>query len=199
MANAQEDGGGADLTANLTITGLDGTGNIFFGVEAAEYGLKNTGTADLYVTKLQFRGKGIYSYQTADYIAEDAASQAIHGVIPLSISFIYEDDPTVAKSYGEVVLSETADEGTTVSSFSFNSSRNSMTMAACLQLEPGTRFTSKEDQAAIDGDFFVNGYSAVIQEGKYVEMTIIPRVSGVETYWILGVSALGIDTALGIG
>jgi hypothetical protein len=198
-ANAEEGGGGADLTANMSITGPDGTGSISYGGEAAEYGIKNSGATDFYVTKLQFRGKGVYDYEAVEYVAEDSTSQAKHGDIPITITFIYEDDPTVAKSYGEVVLSEVADEGTTVNRLEIEANYNAMTMFGFLQLEPGTRFSLDEDQAAIDADYFVNGYEAEIHDGEFVKWWIIPRESGLQTYWILGSSQLGVDTGLGIG
>lgn len=198
-ANAEEGGGGADYTANLSITNPDGTGNVSFGAEAAEYGLVNNGSQKLYVTKLQFRGMGIYDYQAVDYVAEDETSSALHGARPLTITFIYEDDPTVAKSYGEILLSELANEGTTVDYFEINANRNSMTLYAFLQLEPGTRFSLVEDQAAIGDDYFVNGYDAEIIDGKFVNWKIIPRSAGGQSFWILGTSALGVDTGLGIG
>lgn len=198
-ANAEEGGGGADLTANLSVTGPDGTGNIEYGVEAAEYGLKNTGGTTLYVTKLQFRGKGIYDYQTVDYVAEDDASKETHGAIPITINFVYEDDVSVAQAYGEIVLSETKDGGTTIDRVTFNANRNSMTMYGFLQGEPGSRYPFDEDQTGIDDDYFWNGYEAEIIDGKIVNYSIVPKIAGTQAYWRLGYSSLDVDTALGIG
>lgn len=198
-ANAEEGGGGADMTADLSVTGPDGTGNVSFGAGAAEYGLVNSSATTLYVTKLQFRGKGVYDYQSVSYVAEDATSKALHGARNINITFIYEDDPTVAKSYGQILLNELANEETTVDYFEANANRNSMTMYGFLQLEPGTRFTLTEDQAAIDADYFVNGYEAEIIDGKFINWKIIPRSVSGGSLWQLGISALGVDTGLGIG
>jgi len=198
-ANAEEGGGGADKTAQLSVTGPDGTGNVTFGAEAAEYGLVNSDTAAIYVTKLQFRGKGIYDYRPVEFVAEDTTSQAAYGVIPNTVKFIYEPDVLVVQSYGEVLLSQLKDPHRTVDRVTFSANRNSMTMYGFLQLEPGTRFTHTESQAAIDDDYFVNGYEAEIIEGKYVNYTLICSEAGTQTYWILGQSKLGQDTGLAIG
>lgn len=191
-ANAQEDGGGADLTANLTVTAT-------YGSEAVEYILENTGGPALFVTKLQARGKGIYDYQPVDNLREDTDSQAIQGVIPLNVNFKYEANPLVAQSYAEILLSQYREPRISIEKIIFMANYNSMTMFSFLQLEPGTRFTVKETQAALDADYFVMGYSAEIIGGVAVKCTLIPKESGLETAWVLSSSYLSQDTVLAIG
>lgn len=192
VANAQADGGGADLTAFLSVTAS-------YGVEAVEYELENTGATTLFVTKLQARGKGIYDYQPVEYLLENTDSQLIHGVVPLTIDFRYEPDPLIAKGYGELVLSNVGEPIISVEKIRLIANFNSMCMYGFLQLEPGTRFGLKETHSALDLDYFVMGYSAEIIGGRVVKYTIVPLETGLTTAWVLGSSPLGQDTVLWIG
>ncbi|MBW2674605.1 MAG: hypothetical protein JRD89_14540 [Deltaproteobacteria bacterium] len=109
--------------------------------------------------------------------------------------------PSSAEGFASQVLSEVSDpsaeKAKTVDSVSFIANRDSMRMYGFLALEMGDRFTLTEDQTAIDDDFFVLGYRFTIIAGQYVSYDIIPRRAGLMVFWILGTSALGVDTGLG--
>lgn len=193
VANAQEDGGGADKTAQLAVTAS-------YGTEAVEYtALTNSDSAPIFITKLQARGKGIYDYQPVDSIREDTDSQATHGVIVLQINFNYEPNPLVTEGYGDIVLSETTADDVVVSSIPFSANYDAMTMYGFLVLEPGDRFTLVETHTGVDQDFFMQGYEAVIVDKNMVDWTVFPRAADLQTFWVLGTSKLGQDTGLGIG
>ncbi len=192
VANAQADGGGANKTAQLTVIASVGT-------EAIEYELTNSDTASIFITTLQARGKGMYEYQKFESIREDLASQAIHGVISLSVKFKYEPDVTIVQSYGDIVLSETTADDVVVKGIPFHANYDSKTMYGFLVLEPGSRFTLIEDHTGVSQDFFVQGYEATIINKNMVDFTIFPRAADLQTFWVLGTSKLGQDTGLGIG
>jgi len=191
-ANAQADGGGADKTAQLTVTAS-------YGTEAVEYELVNADTASIFITLLQARGKGIYDYQKFESIREDTDSQAIHGVISLSVNFKYEPDVTVTQSYGDIVLSETTADDVVVKGIPFHANYDSKTMYGFLVLEPGSRFTLVEDHTGVSQDFFVQGYEATIVNKNMVDFTIFPRAADLQAFWVLETSRLEFETGLGIG
>ena len=193
VANAQEDGGGADKTAQLSVTAS-------YGTEAVEYtALTNSDSSPIFITKLQAVGKGIFDYQPVDSIREDIASQAIHGTIPLQANFKYEPDPFVTEGYGDIVLSETTSDDVIVKSIHFSANYSGMTMYGFLALEPGDRFALAETQTGVNQDFFLQGYEATIVNKNMVDWTIFPRAADFQAFWILGTSKLGEDTRLGIG
>ena len=193
IANAQEDGGGADKSAQLTV-------DADYGSEAVEYpNLINADAATIYIRTLQARGKGIYAYQPVDSVRDDANGQAIHGVVPIVVNFKYEDDPLVTEGYGDLVLSETTSNDVIVESVDFSANYNAMTMYGFLVLEPGSRFALAETHTGVDQDFFMQGYEATIINKNMVDWTIFPRAADLQTFWVLGTSKLGEDTGLGIG
>ena len=159
MANAQADGLGLDKTDNLTVTAD-------YGTEAVEYTL--VASADLFVTKLQARGKGVYIYDPVESVYEDSTSQLAHGVHPLVFDMKYQDDPTMADTISALALQSYKDPHTTVEQVTINANRNAMTLFGFLSLEPGSRARFTETQSGIDEDFFIQGYSASIVSKRYI-------------------------------
>lgn len=193
VANAQEDGGGADKTAQLSVTAS-------YGIEAVEYpALENSDSARIFITTLKAVGKGIYDYQPIESVRENIDSQTIHGVISLVADFKYEDNPLVTEGYGDVVLSETTSDDIIVKKVVLIANSQSINMWGFLAMEPGDRFALAEEQTAIDQDFFMQGYEARIIDKRFLEWAIIPRAADLQTFWVLGTSKLGQDTGLGIG
>jgi len=87
VANSQEDGGGSNLTANLSVA-------VTYGTAEAEYTLTNTGATAMYVITLQARGKGVYIYDSASVVYESEPSILLYGVNELNIDMPYLDDAT---------------------------------------------------------------------------------------------------------
>lgn len=192
-ANAQEDGGGADKSAQLSVTAS-------YGAEAVEYpALTNSDSAPIFITKLQAVGKGIYDYQPVDSVRDDLTSQGIHGVISQQANFKYEPNPLVTEGYGDILLAEMTSDDKIVQSIPFSANHSAMTMYGFLVMEPGSRFAVVEDQTAISQDFHMQGYAATIVNKNMVDWTIFPRASDLDTFWVLGTSKLGQDTRLALG
>ena len=101
-ANSQDDGGGSDLTANLDVTAVYNAAEI-------KYTLENTGGTDLYVTKLQARGEGIYFYGNIKLQAQDATSQANNGYKSLSLNLKYLDDANEGQAIANAIIAKTKD------------------------------------------------------------------------------------------
>ena len=72
-------------------------------------------------------------------------------------------------------------------------------MYGFLQLaEPGQRGEFIETVSGMDGDWFVNGYTAKIIAGRYVEYGLVLSDASQYDYWVLGVSTLQNNTLLGL-
>jgi hypothetical protein len=159
IASANEDGSGANLTANLTATPA-------FGTEAVIFTL--TASATLWVQTLQVKGKGVYTDTTIQSVIEDTVSQAIHGVIPLSLDFKYQADARKAQTYCAYVISTEALPKKNVDACPMWANAGISRMMGFLQLEPGMKAEFIESQTATSAEYFIQGYSAEICPGGYV-------------------------------
>jgi hypothetical protein len=165
-ASASSDGSGLDYTGNLIITTTAGTGEVSFDLE-------NIGGATLWVYTLRIRGKGVYVYDPVISVRNDAASQAIHGVIPLSLDFKYLSDANKAVARAEYVLGKEALPRIVPERYPMWANMDAMRMMGFLQLEPGAYSTFTEAQSGLLKICFIQGYEAEIVEGKYVLWTPI--------------------------
>ena len=189
-ANTEEGGGGADIKADLDIS-------VTFGTESVEYTLTNNNAAIMYVTKLQFRGIKILLFDPTISLQEDSTSQATHGEKPLDVKMAYLDDPTVADSFTGGVLARFKDPVLSADNIKLNTGTSSMNMYGFLQLaEPGERGEFIEDVSGMSGDWFVNGYTAKIISGKFVEYGLVLSDASQYDFWVLGVSLLQVNTTL---
>jgi len=187
--NAQSDGGGTDLTSDLSVTAD-------YGASEVEYTLENTGTQTGFVTKLEARGKGVYLYEPVDRISEDATSIGNIGSRITRFNMLYQDDIGFGKSLADVILERQKDPETTVERIDFRANRDSKHMMAFMRLEPGDRITASETVTNISGDWFINGMEFKIQPGKIIDFTVYPIVATDNVYWVLGTSPLGEETIL---
>jgi hypothetical protein len=158
-ATANEDGTGANLTANLTVTPAFGTGEVIFTLSA---------TAELWVQILQVKGKGVYTDTPIQSIKDDATSQATHGVIPISLDFKYQSDANKVNQYAAYVIAKDANPRNSIDACPMWANRDGLNMKGFLELEPGSKANFSETQTGISGDYFIMGYSAEIVNGKHV-------------------------------
>lgn len=188
-ANDASDGSGTDRTGSLTVTAS-------YGTEAVEYTLVNGHSGDIWVTKLQARGKGIYIYDPVQVIHEDSGEQAANGVYTLVFDMKYQDRADLVDSFSAYALQLEKVPGMTVDEVTLEANRNSMNMSGFMYLEPGTKAHFTETQSGIDKDFFIQGYSAEIVNGKTVFWKPVLLDASRSSFWILGTSRLGYDTTL---
>ena len=182
----------ADLNANLTVVAT-------YGTEGVEYEITNTGGTDGYVY-LQARGKGIYIYDVVERIAEDEDSQNIHGVRSLVIEMKYQNDPALGEDYSNFVLVREKDPQLTIERYEMLANKNDDAMLAFLYGEPGGMVPVSESLTAVNGNYFIMGYSARIEAGKYVFWSPVLKSVGQDTSWLLGTAGrteLGTTTILG--
>jgi hypothetical protein len=200
LMNSKADGTGTDMTASLTVTAN-------YGPEGVNYTLQNTSaTTTGFVTKLQCRGKGIYTYDPVTLRAEDAASKLVHGTRVLSMDFRYQKSILIAAAFADVFLDIYAEPLTVVDRATFSGNYSPRSMAVFLWVEPGDKIAIWNADAAISGNYFVNGVETVIGPGGMVRCTwtvqseVYANISGM--FWTLdtpGNDELGVNTYLGVG
>lgn len=173
-----EDGTGANLTANLSVTANYGTSEVEFIL---------TPTANMWVTQLDAIGKGIYLYDPLSIIYEDTTAQNA-GVFQITFDMAYQDNPTKTDAFANFTLGLEKTPNTTVDRCPLIANISSMNMYGFLTLEPGTRAHFKEDQTGIDGDYFINGYEAEMFAGRYVVFSPVLKSASTSSFAIWDVS-----------
>ena len=185
---ANSDGTGTDRTADLVVTAVYGTAEV-------KYTLTNNNAATSYVTKLQARGIGVYTYDKQEKVFNDTTTQAIYGVLEQSIDMPYLDGATnlftntgsktdlgffgtglgVGWEYPEMVID----------SMSFVVNSSYLKTLAFMFVEPSDVITFKETMtnSVLDGSganadagpWVVMGYDIEILPGKIVKWNLTLR------------------------
>lgn len=184
-----------DLTTNLSVTAD-------YGAAGAVYSFSNAGTAGTaYITHLQARGKGIYTYEPVTYLTEDTASQLIHGSKPLDIDMKYQDNPTVSEAFADIVLNQMKDAVTEATSVTYIANTDDSLMGAFLVANIGNKVHLCEDVSGVEGDYFIHGIDFSIHPGNIIEYTWTVKRASIDIFqfWYLGIagsSELGETTYL---
>jgi hypothetical protein len=193
LMNSASDGSGTNLTANLTVTAN-------YGTEGVNYTLQNThATSTGYVTKLQARGKGIYTYDPVTMFLEDTTSEDANGTLELGLDFKYEQRVDIADLFADVHLAAYSNPTTTVEDVTYIANYDAYALITWLELEPGMRFEMYEEQTAIGGTWILSGVNFSITGGNLIRVTYMPALGLYDMYvlWemgIVGMSELGETT-----
>ena len=175
IANADEDGGGANRTSDLTVTENTVSGN------SITLDCANGGTSSFWVTTLQQKGKGIYLYDPVTYEAVDGSTGlAQYGEHILRYDLPYEDDYNEAVSFGDYLLSVWKDPTCQINGLSYFPEENATLSAAFLAIDIGHRITVNFTQLGIDEDYFVTKISVRLDRGKLrCSYNLVPAGSSV--------------------
>lgn len=195
LFNEQEDGLGANLTANLSVVATYGTNGV-------DYLIENTGVSDGYVTKLEAQGKGILIYEPVIGFFEDNALKQIDGSKLLTLDMKYRDIPAGADDIARSFLQKYSQKDTIVDEITFIANRSEFLLSCFMSLHTGDKILIKNDAAGVNAEYFINGRKWNISRGGLVRCTYVVSPANYDSYifWELGIedrSELGISTVLG--
>lgn len=187
--NTLADGTGTDITDDLSVT-------VTYGTNSASYTLKNNSASDGYITKLQARGKGIYTYDPVEYISSDAASEAAVGVYNKSLDLKYQDDANAAQQFADYIRFNYSQIGMVPETVTIAANLSSLHMWAFLQLEIGASVYVNETVTGIADYYLINGYSFNISQNGHVIFTwyLTPKYIYSWQLGVTGRSELGLTT-----
>lgn len=180
--NAQQSGGGSDITADLDVTATYGTNGV-------EYELTNNNAATGYVTKLQARGKGVYIYRPVEYDAEYAAGIAADGRKTLSLTMPYESNPLVGKDFADALIEVYKTKVLNVLSITAEVNKNAKLMAYFIGIGLRRRVTLDLDDLEVDEDYYINGieFDLTNTGNLFLKLYLSPlRYSTSSNVWVLG-------------
>jgi hypothetical protein len=135
-----------------------------YGTEGVEYTLHNDNAAIGYVF-LQARGRGIYIYDPVSKIFENTASINTHGTHELLVDLKYQDDPKQADVFGLTWIGQYSEPVSRASSATFYTKNEDME-SVFFYADCGDLATIKENQTAINSDYFINGWEFSIVENS---------------------------------
>ena len=195
LFNTASDGGGSNITADLDVTATYGTNGV-------EYELTNNNASTGYVTFLQARGKGVYTYRPVEYVQRNDTDITAYGKSILNLSMPYQDNPLVGEDFAGRLLDLYSTRRTVVESISLETS-STFLLKAFLELQVGDKIQIIVDEADIDSMYFIHGINFTIDPSGFVQFTysvIEAALMPAADYWELDsatLSQLGETTVLG--
>lgn len=191
-ANSAADGSGTDHTADLTVT-------VSKFPTSMKISITNNASVVVYLTLLQARGTPVSAGNRMTVSEEDATSQSTYGEkeYPIEAKFIPDTDE--AQPYCEFVVSIYKDP-IPVLTVSYVANRDSASLQDALAREVSDRVTVESDAATelgISEDFFIEAMRHVVEPGAIHQVMLeLSPVAGYAGFWVMGTSALGVDTGL---
>lgn len=202
LGNTAEDNTGTDITADLTVTAVYGTNGV-------DYTITNNGTTAGFVTHLQARGRGIYTYRMIENVEADDGFILYEGTIDLGVDMQYQDNPLVTKDIAIGLLDKHRQKLTSITKITFIANRDEteseypdLLASAFLDLNVGDKIRIVDRTVGIENDYFIQGLDFDIAQGDVISFSYTLKEAIYETYeaWILDSatqSQLGQTTILG--
>lgn len=196
--NSDPGGAGTDMTADFEVIAE-------YGANRVQWTIRNTSPEITgYITKLQARGRGLYTEDPQTVVVRDKDSINRWGARPLPLTLHYVGSIAEGKSAGEFIKGLFAEQVEPLpESFSVMANYDHATMLSVLAMDVGRRFMLEEDLTAIDGTlgYYVQQMHERIDPGNIITDTFkagLPIPTG--AVWILGeegFSELGETTYVG--
>lgn len=168
-ANSAADGTGSNKTSSLTVTPS-------FTSAGVSVALANADSATIYVTLLQFKGKGIYDRTTVDVDRGGALPDVV-------IDMPFQSDANYAYAVADQVYTQwQAAYPFTVTFNAFTATR----MASAVTGEIGQRVSLTETASGFDADGHIQHISQTLRSAKdlVTTWTCLPAFEGY--WWVLG-------------
>jgi hypothetical protein len=151
-----------------------------------------------YLNFLQITGDTYRATDNISFSIEDAASQALYGLRPMSLELEQITDLTSADMMADKILAETKDPIRKVNSVKFLANFSDAFATAALTVEPNTRFSMIEPQSGINGAYFA-GRLRFSQQGTLLWVEIVPaQAPAAKTYFIWDTADHGWDEGVWI-
>lgn len=199
--NAKEDGTGLDLSPDHTVTPD-------FQASSVELVIANTGPVNSYFTKMDGRGRGLYSYGTAHFKATDTASVAAHGERQRTVSLPWQSNPNVTEQAAKWLLTKLGDEAAPSlqgARLMYVANRHEDLADLAWGNSPGSIIHLAEPVTglAVSANYFwqIQNIEYQYLEDTRLQVTYLLKFMATDTsFWKLGATAndeLGTDTKLG--
>ncbi|MDY6957631.1 MAG: hypothetical protein SVK08_00605 [Halobacteriota archaeon] len=187
LGNDNQDGSGADRTADISITDT-----IFAG--SAKLEVQNTSGTNLYLTFLQIRGQ-VYSDSFVQVEEDDATSQTAYGLREIVLDLPYYHTTSSMQGIAEYMLALKKDPRNAYDITLWN--KDDTVLAEILGGEISERITLQSSTLNIDDDYFIERMEHTIDlAGKRHKCVWRLTNAEEEAAWVLDASLLDTSTRL---
>ena len=196
-----EDGSGADLTAQLDVDYVDPPP----GGNSAEVLLTNNGPLDGYVPDdgLRLRGKGLYDFEPVLSDIRDQDSIDEYGENAFGYDMPYQSSPANAHDMAQFILALHKDEGTRARTVQFVANWSDDLVEQAFNLQVSDKVSVTMAEVGLDAaQFFVNGFRMTVKPSGLTVMTLDLTPVDTTQFWLLevdGRTELDETTVLGYG
>lgn len=175
IANANEDGSGANLTASVTVTAD------YFSSTAKFILTNNHATLGAYFTTLQARGRGIYDL--APVTSEATLAPANRA---LTIDLQYQHDGNNGKAMAELILNERGRAAHPIDSITVTSHRTATLTQLAVECEPGELLLVSETQTGVNStQAMIRSVRVEVHQNLIVKTTVGLVPVRIGQAWIL--------------
>jgi hypothetical protein len=183
-ANSQEDGSGADLTANVSAAIIEESAT------RSQVTFTNSGPLDAWLQPgATIRGIKITDFGEVDVEAEDSGSISTYDRQRYTYPYVM-DTVDAAEGMANLILARGKNPAGIARSMQIYPYSNPGLMGQALNLSVGSRITVAETQTAADGDYFIIGEQWQLMK-KWTAVTWMLEPASREQYWILGKIGFG--------
>lgn len=195
---------GTDYIVTDVATGVDVTSYITVickaGANSAELSIINGTRRNIRFTILQLRGTPLTTFDPRSVTRDHGLSQQTYKVAPENINFRLIDNEIDAQSIADYRIYKYAEPQPVFEKIGFNKDKTAARLSHGLLNPIGERIRITDSYLNHNQDYFVVGYRHTIKFGgdstHDVVYTLKPAAK--DNFWLLGTSALGIDTRLGL-
>ena len=199
LFNSQEDGGGANLSAQLTVEYVDPPP----GGNSAKVRVYNDGPLDGYLVRLKLRGRGIYDFRPVLSDVRDQDSIDQYGENAFSYDMPHQSLPANARDTAQFILALHKDEGTRARTIQFVANWSDENVEQAFNLRVSDKVSVTVAELGFDAvQFFVNGFKMRVKPSGLTVVTLDLTPVDTTQFWLLGIDGrteLDETTVLGYG
>jgi hypothetical protein len=143
-------------------------------VNGANYTVTNAGVG-AWLTRLIQTGKGIYPRSPINVVAENSASQQLHGVRGISIRQPYQQSLDIGEEESEKIVDIERTPRNVLVRAKFNANASDLNMQAFMHLDIGSLVKIIVGKPAVNSHFHINGIRWRIEKGGGIDVTWIVK------------------------
>jgi hypothetical protein len=163
LMNSSSDGSGSDMTYYM--------GEVYnHTATKTEFVLTNTSASGGWITKMQTRGHGIYTYNDVSYTAMDITSQTNYGYNDETLDMKYH--VTTQSDIADTLLSQYKNPATRIESIHFVANYSDFLLSAFLNLDIGDLINVRDDLNSLAStNYYIHRIVFTVHQGNTLEYT----------------------------
>ena len=152
LMNTLQDGTGTNRTSSLSVTAV-------YGTEGVTYTLVSSAADTCFITLLQARGYGIYTYATSESTAEDTPSINEFGYSSETLHQQYQQNTNLGKRETAKILEAERQPRTVLNKITMQANKDVDYLWGYLMHDIGDLVHVKEDETGINSYYYIQGLS----------------------------------------